>query len=186
MEGRLEGDRQWGDPSRTQTAELPLQRTNDMFLMTKFIAKGFKNNRLVQLNRCRLFLQVYTLADICSSDGRKLCSEFLDGRNPMPGSSRLNWPNQGNPPPADWKLWRQALRKCFLTTRNEMRLHNPSGRWTLPAPAHWPCWYDISNHSAYIKQEGQLRKYTATHQGLQLQPNCMQTSLLTRYKLSDG
>jgi hypothetical protein len=109
--------------------------------MTAFIAKGFKKNRLVRLNRCQLFLQVYTLANICSGDGRKLCLEFLGGRNPMPGSSRLNWPNQGNPPPAGWKLWRQALLKCFLTTRNEMRLLTPLSRWTLLAPAHWPCWY---------------------------------------------
>jgi hypothetical protein len=34
----------------TRTAELPLQRTNDRFLMTAFIAKGFKKNRLVRLN----------------------------------------------------------------------------------------------------------------------------------------
>jgi hypothetical protein len=95
----------------------------------------------------------------------------------MPGSSRLNWPNQGNPPPADWKLWRQALRKCFLTTRNEVRLLTPLGSWTLPAPAHWPCWYDVTDHSAYIKEEGQWRKYTATHQGLQLQPRFIRHTL---------
>jgi hypothetical protein len=52
--------------------------------MTEFIAKGLKNNRLVRLNRCRLFLQVYTLADICSGNGRHLCKNFL-GAQPYAG-----------------------------------------------------------------------------------------------------
>jgi hypothetical protein len=161
----------------SQTEALPLQRANDQFLMTEFIANEFKNNRLVRLNRCRLFLQVYTLADICSGNGRRLCKEFFDGRNPMPGSSRLSWPNQGNPPPADWKLWQQAIRKCFLTSRSDMRLRRPLGRWLLAAPAQWPCWYDVLHNCVYLLEEGKWREFRPSHPGLQLQPTYIKHSL---------
>lgn len=50
-----------------------------------------------------------------------------------------------------------------------MRLHNPLGKWLLPAPAHWPCWYDITGHSVYLKEDGNWRKFQMMQQGLQLQ-----------------
>ncbi len=138
--------------------------------MTEFIANEFKNNRLVRLNWCHLFLQVYTLADICSGNGHQLCKEFFEGHNPMPGLSKLNWPNRGNPPPADCNLWRQALGKCFLTSRSDMQLRRPLGRWFLAAPAQWPCWYDVLHNCVYLREESKWRELQPSHPGLQLQP----------------
>jgi hypothetical protein len=39
-------------------------------LMKEFIAKAFKNNMMVWLNICQLFLQVYVMADVCTLNGR--------------------------------------------------------------------------------------------------------------------
>ncbi len=106
--------------------------------MTEFIRNGFKNKRLVRLNRCRVFLQVYTLADVCAGDGRKLISDIMHGRNPMKGSSRLQWPNQGQLPQSDWKLWRSALQKCFLLRRTHLVFtnHSVNGSYPLPLTGH--------------------------------------------------
>ena len=153
-----------------KTAELQLQRANDQFLMSEFIRHGFKNKRLVRLNRCRVYLQVYTLADVCTGDGRKLISAIMDGRNPMKGSSRLQWPNQGQLPPADWKLWRSALQKCFLVQRTQLRIRTPLGNWLLTAPPNWPCWYNVDDHSVYLAEGVQWRQFTPTRQGPLLRP----------------
>jgi hypothetical protein len=123
--------RETGDTSirlEAKTAELPLQQENDRFLTSEFIRHGFRNKRLVCLNRCRLYLQVYTLADVCTGDGGKLISEIIQGRNPMKGSSRIKWPNQGPLPQSDWKLWRIALQKCFLVRRTQLSIREPVGK----------------------------------------------------------
>jgi hypothetical protein len=148
-----------------------------MFLMSEFIRNGFKHNRLARLNRCRLFLQVYTLADICSGDGRKICPEFLSGHNPMRGCSRIHWPNQGQPPPANWHLCRESIQKCFLSQRNVLRIHNPLGKWLLKAPAHWPCWYDVIDHSVYLQEDRKWRQFRTAYQGLQIQPSFIRHTL---------
>jgi hypothetical protein len=106
-------------------------------------------------------------------------ARIFSGHNPMPGLPRLNWPNQGNPPTADWKLWQQALRKCFLLSRTDMQLRGPLGRWLLDAPPHWPCWYDVIGHCVYLMENGKWRKYRPKYQGLQLQSN------YTKYTLHD-
>jgi hypothetical protein len=131
-----------GTPIRLEvkTAELPLQSEKDRFLMSEFIRHGFRNKWLVRLTRCRLYLQVYTLADVCTGNGRKLISEIIQGRNPMKGSSRIKWPNQGPLPQSDWNLWRIALQKCFLVRRTQLSIRDPLGKWLLTAPSHWPCW----------------------------------------------
>lgn len=76
----------------------------------------------------------------------------------MLGSSRLNWPNQGNPPPNNWNLWQQALRKGFLTSKLDMQLQGPLGRWLIGAPAHGPCWYDVIDHCVYLTEDCKWRK----------------------------
>ena len=54
-----------------------------------FIQHGIKGAALKQLNACRLFLQVETLSDIMSADGRYLLGWALDGTQGDPG--RQEW-----------------------------------------------------------------------------------------------
>ena len=53
----------------------------------------------VQINACRLYLQVATLSDIANPDGRTLNHNFLDGNKPINPSSIVRWPNQPLPSP---------------------------------------------------------------------------------------
>ena len=53
----------------------------------------------VQINACRLYLQVATLSDIANPDRRILNHNFLDGNKPINPSSIVRWPNQPLPSP---------------------------------------------------------------------------------------
>jgi hypothetical protein len=133
--------------------------------MSEFIRNGFRKKRLVRLNRCCLYIQVYTLADVCTGDGRKLISETIHGRNPMQGLSRIKWPNQGALPPSGWSLWRTALQKCFLVRRTQLSIREPLGKWLLLDPSHWPCWYNVADHSVNLGEGSQRRRFPQTRQG---------------------
>jgi len=49
-----------------------LPRQANVELMRLFIRSGFRNTELIILNKCRMFLQVIFLSDICEASGTKL------------------------------------------------------------------------------------------------------------------
>ena len=51
------------------TPDFPLLRECDQYLIPAFLSSGYRGPQLGQLNRCRLFLQAITLADITTGCG---------------------------------------------------------------------------------------------------------------------
>jgi len=51
---------------------LQLRREGDQFLVAAFSAAGYTKTNLARLNRCHLFLQVTTLADVTTGPGRAI------------------------------------------------------------------------------------------------------------------
>jgi hypothetical protein len=96
-------------------------------------ASSRSGSDLRHLNCCRLYLQVTTLTDICTGDGKQISSSAWEG-NPPP-SSQPHWPRQPRPPNWYWDEWRTALA-TLLETR--LRLRHPLGDWL---PNHGPNWY---------------------------------------------
>ena len=88
-------------------------RLGDEFLMQRFSDFGYSKKKLLRLNRCRLFLQVVTLAEMLDGTSDKICNMACDGHRNFTRKSALLWPVQPRPDDNHWKLWRQALQKCF-------------------------------------------------------------------------
>jgi hypothetical protein len=97
------------------TPGLPLRRRGDFYLIQAFVSNNFKGQELIRLNRCRLFLRVVTLADISSADGKMITHDAWHGRLDTTRPQYFSWPNQGNPAPRDWNLWRKALSLTFCS-----------------------------------------------------------------------
>jgi hypothetical protein len=114
-----------------------LARIGDMALMEHFVKAGYPAAQLTQLNRCRLYLQVITLADIVSADGSLILPEAFIGVPLSDRKSDLKWPNQQRPPSKDWAVWSSAL-KC-LQPRN--KLLRPLGTWLISNPHQNWIWY---------------------------------------------
>jgi hypothetical protein len=123
--------------------DLPVLRANDRFLMSVFYESNqYTPKQLSILNLCRRHLQVSLLSDLCTGDGKSLHPGCLDRRQPY--LHRLNTthcPPSGAPNPHAWRMWRDALIKCFLPVNSiSNRLLLPLGAWLLP-PALWQWYY---------------------------------------------
>ena len=91
------------------------QCKGDRFIMEELShVPGIKPINLVHAQRCRLYLGVTTLADICSSDGKTICAWAQTGTT-LPRHSLFNYPNQAKPSPPVWNTWRKLLHQRFCT-----------------------------------------------------------------------
>ena len=107
---------------------LRLQRENDCFIIPWLFQHNFRGKDLAMLNRCRIYLQATTLADLVEGNGNRLRREAWDGTGPI-GQSRFAWPIQGKPPKQAWLRWQCALAKAFGVHMPGWKLEVPLGRW---------------------------------------------------------
>jgi len=130
-------------------------RAGDVFLMDYFISQKLSQHDLKKLNECRLFLQVITLSDIASADGRYIVPEVKAGSKIQFRESILTWPTQGRPGPASWRLWRQSL--SYLEERG--RLITPLGPWISQPHQQWKTYMDLRTDTLVIRSDDATERY---------------------------
>jgi hypothetical protein len=98
------------------------------------------------LSSCRLFLQVITVSDISSVDGKYILPQAKAGV-PIPyRNSTLEWPIQGRALPSDWRIWRNHL--SYLEDKRQ--LITPLGAWTGATHQCWNTHYNPEDQSLYL------------------------------------
>ena len=108
-----------------------IQRQHDYFLMERLIRNFpgiFSTSELQAINRCRLFLQVLTMADVSTGDGLEFSKKYFSGIRDSSRKSLFQWPMQRNPTRPEWRLWQRAM--CVLahgSIRMSRRLVTPLG-----------------------------------------------------------
>ena len=114
------------------------QRRHDVFLMDAVLehTPSFPPKILKCFNACRIFLQVFTLADICDGSGRDILKCSIQGTRHKDRRSSYEWPKQIRPSPAAWCIWRNTLQSLFCVTTKGTRLRQPLGAWICGAPSH--------------------------------------------------
>ncbi len=80
-------------------------RRNDTFIMEEFLALKIIDKILHSLNKCRIYLQVLTMSDISTADGKMILPEVKKGEKPFYRCSILTWPIQEMPSKEDWEHW---------------------------------------------------------------------------------
>lgn len=108
----------------------------DQFLMDVLWNKGYRGQDLLILNRCRLWLQILTVAELTDGTGTRLIPKLLRHRNPNPLRPSLCWPHQGPLPPSAWTLWETAVKSAF-STGNLNQLKTPLGPWCIEPMWVW-------------------------------------------------
>ena len=97
---RLKGD--YTRPKKT--------REYDECLMKKLIFESnFTKLQIEAINRCRIYMQVVTLADIANGSGTFVTKKAYMGERDLDRQSMYIWPTQEKPPKKDWKLWKIAI-----------------------------------------------------------------------------
>ena len=83
----------------SSTPQLKLSRHQDVFLMQRFIAYGYRDTQLYHLNLCRLFCHATRLSDITTGDGRRIHPASWSGHPTDSSGIEYSWPQHGNPSP---------------------------------------------------------------------------------------
>ena len=120
---------------------------------------GLGRKRLMQLNCCRIFLQIHFLSEITNSSGDTLIPGFWSGDTILrPAPPIHRYPRQAPPSPALWQLWRATIRKCFCTPcTTSLRTH--LGPWLFTSYRRFPSitcyplrlWHSPTHYSSYCK-----------------------------------
>ena len=110
-----------------------LQRNNDRSMMSDINKLNLPKQQKIQINACRLYLQVATLSDIVNPDGRTINELFLEVTKPIQPRSTINWPNQSLPSHQACKLWKKIIRKVFNISNRNILPHNQQLKeWIVP------------------------------------------------------
>ena len=158
-----------GDP------HLQLRREGDMFLVSAFSAAGFAKQCLVRLNRCRLFLQVTTLADIVTGLGTAITNSAWQGTLDTTRPKFYLWPKQQRPPQTDWFEWRAALQTTFGVHPHSRVLSRPLGAWIDDCP-EWIWFLSNTDERLYRHQDQQWYFHARL-------PGRVSRAAITRYAL---
>ncbi len=111
----------------TDIADFDLPRERDQIIMEGFLRTGYQDAELVTLNRCRMYLQVIFLSDICNGQGTTIETHFWSG-TAISNSHDFRWPRTHKPNPSKWGLWQRALTRSF-NLNNTRKLPLPLGKW---------------------------------------------------------
>ena len=118
---------------KDNTPFIPLGREEDKILMEHFMLQGYKGIELRNINCCRLYLKVITLADITSGDGKTITKEAWDVKkvDTQNRHNNFEWPNWDSISTTAIATWKLALIQRFCRTR-ERHLDTPLGDWIEP------------------------------------------------------
>eukprot|EP00957_Ditylum_brightwellii_P104588 7969157-Ditylum_brightwellii.AAC.2 len=89
----------------------PLQWINDEHIMPKVIAsRKFKGKDIHQINYCRIYLNVTTIADVTLASGKQLDPHMYKGERSLYSSVATHMKiNQQKPGPVSWGVWHKAM-----------------------------------------------------------------------------
>ena len=124
---------------------LPTLRVGDKFLMKCFMESGYSGADLKKLNYVRKFLKVVTVADIATSDGKRISHEAYLCQCGNGLRNDIEWPRVPSTLPRPFiTLWKTALREIFIipyANENNRRLVRELGPWTDSSVTDKWIWY---------------------------------------------
>ena len=134
------------------TGQPKLRRAGDRFVMD--VAKTiFRSpSEIARVNRCRLHLQVMTVADIVTGDGERILPKAWDGELDEERPVYYEWPHQPSPPPRDWQLWRRLLGQMAKPGAPRV-LQNPLQEWTDDESGSWRWFFSRQENTLFRRRE---------------------------------
>ncbi len=143
------------------TPKIALHRQNDRLLMEEALkCKTLSNAEVKNANKCRIYLQVASLADIATAGGDKICKWAFDGRRIWSRCrEEYKWPKWGKPSKYQWAAWRKFLKHAFCESYQHT-FQRPLGKWITGIPENWE-WFEHKNEDDLFRKtlEGEWERY---------------------------
>jgi hypothetical protein len=125
---------------------LPMQRKNDEFLTTLFASLDPDPPSFRSLNRCRQYLQAYSLACITTGDGLQITQNAFNlVAPPACEQSKYKWTHQF-PTIKDRTIWKKVLICLF---GKYLRIPTPLGAWICESHKRQPWMYHRGSQVLY-------------------------------------
>ncbi|KAG7338297.1 hypothetical protein IV203_024018 [Nitzschia inconspicua] len=132
----------------------PLQRVNDTHIMEIVLSSHiFTPAQIRQINYCRLYLQVHTIANLRTAGGTHMDRAFIHGETTVTSSTSAELeiiqhrPDGAHP----WDQWKRA---CTLWCDTQTAaLHSTLGKWLHPHEKLrrvWPYYYDPTKKRLFV------------------------------------
>ena len=101
--------------------------------MSEINKLNLSKQQKIQINACRLYLQVATLSDITNPDGRSINQHFIEVKKPIQPTSTIRWPNQPLPSNQACKLWKKTINTVFnISNQNILPNNKILKEWIVP------------------------------------------------------
>jgi hypothetical protein len=85
-----------------------LEREGDTTIIDTALTFNLTNLQLRQINTCRIYLQVITISDITTANGRYILPHIVKGQQSEDRISKLHWPKTCRP--THWVAWKRFLQ----------------------------------------------------------------------------
>lgn len=122
----------------------PLQRQKDQYLMDLVYTHDYPKKIISNINQCRLFLQVLTISDITTVDGKYIDLTCYEHKSATRRNQRSFHQPRKKPNKSIWHYWTTWVNT--LTYANSRRLRYPLGEWIVP-------YQDIRTQSAMYRDQ---------------------------------
>lgn len=93
------------------------------------------------LNRCRIYLQAWTLSDLVDGDVIHLTQFAYNGRRDTSRTSSMQWPDFRRPDYRVWDLWKRFLSTSFCYSITSTLLRTPLTSWITQPLQQWQWYY---------------------------------------------
>ena len=100
-------------------------RENDSSIMDTIIKKtSFEPEVLKEINRCRMYINAITIADLTEGNGNQVTQEVIKGRKDKFRTSKYKWLYLPRPPESAWKNGTEHwIWHIYTLTRNSSNDH---------------------------------------------------------------
>jgi hypothetical protein len=139
-------------------------RQGDTALMDEFLKQDMMDSQVKDINRCRIYLQVFHVSDITDLAGNTIKEWAKRGKHQSNRTSKWNWLVQQIPPAGAWKNWALAL-KGIATDDDD--LYRCLGPWMASLLTHQTTEWnlDTTTLSLFSHNEGVWTTHRATDYG---------------------
>ena len=160
-----------------------LERLHDQCLMD--ILTPPSKTDAIRINRCRIYLQATTIADITCEDGTRINDYAWTAKHAHsitnPRKSKHAWPRQPRPGPKAWKAWKSAIQRHLSSRGKGQNLKQPLGPWTVsPTQSRqtWEWYIDHPTNRLIHHTTEKTTAYPLTEEGGQQQHDTTRPTII--------
>ena len=126
----IEAEKKTPKHKNIKQPKISLLRINDVALMDAICSHKENSSYEINIaNKCRLYLNVFSLADITSGDGKQIMTSSWCGFRDCNHNRRdMKWPNWHKPPSSHWRIWKTVLSRTFCRFKQK-HLDRPLKEW---------------------------------------------------------